>query len=169
MQRFCAVMGIIIMLAQVSFAGLACAECNTIQINGRVKPSVEVSISQEECVWVLAPANPGTYTKHSSLQIRSNAPWVITVKEQNAGSGHMTEWDEKGYGSKKLSTPMTIVADQSVTLPNLKESPISSGLRTGGTPQVVGFSFVQQVTEKDEIESGNEYRMVVTFTGSLAA
>lgn len=169
MHWFCAVVGIIIMLAQVSFAGLACAEDNTIQINGRVKPSVEVSIAQEECVWVLAPANPGTYTKYSSLQIRSNAPWIITVKEQNAGSGHMTEWNEKGYGSKKLSIPMLVKADQSVTLSNQEENPISSGLRTGGTPQVIDFSFVQQVTEKDAIESGNRYRMVVTFTGSPAA
>lgn len=169
MNRFCAVMSLIIMLALVSLAGLAYAEGDTIQINGFVKPSVEVSISQEECVWELSPKLPGTYSKDSSLQIRSNTPWIITVKEENAGGGHMTEWNGDSYGNRKLSIPMIVKADQSITLPNLEESPIKSGLRTGSTPEEVAFSFVQQVTEEDAIEGGNRYRMVVTFTGSPAA
>ncbi|MCX6677134.1 MAG: hypothetical protein NTU95_04215 [Methanothrix sp.] len=162
-------MSIMIGLALSSLAGLAYAEGNTIQIKGCVKPSVEVSISQEECVWELSPTEPGIYAKDSSLQIRSNAPWIITVKEENATDGHMTEWNGKCYGNRKLSIPMMVKADQSVTLPNMDESPIKSGLRTGSTPQEVDFSFVQQVTEKDAIDSGNRYRMVVTFTGSPAA
>jgi len=165
---FFAVMSIMIMLALGYLAGLAHAEGNTIQINGCVKPSVEVAISQEECVWELSPIEPGIYTKDSRLEIRSNAPWIITVKEENATGGHMTEWNGNSYGNGKLSIPMMVKADQSVTLPNTDEIPIKSGLRTGSTPQEVDFSFVQQVTEKDAIEGGNRYRMVVTFTGSPA-
>jgi hypothetical protein len=162
-------MSIMIMLAPASLAGLAYAKGDTIQINGCVKPSVEVSISQEECVWELSPKLPGIYSKDSRLQIRSNAPWIITVKEEDITGGHMTEWNGNSYGNRKLSIPMMVKADQSVTLPNLEESPIKSGLRTGSTPEEVDFSFVQQVTEEDAIEDGNRYRMVVTFTGSPAA
>ncbi|MCX6674767.1 MAG: hypothetical protein NTY37_13430 [Methanothrix sp.] len=152
-----------------SLCGLADANSDTITIDSYVKPSVEVAISQEECVWELSPIEPGIYTKDSRLEIRSNAPWIITVKEENATGGHMTEWNGNSYGNGKLSIPMMVKADQSVTLPNTDEIPIKSGLRTGSTPQEVDFSFVQQVTEKDAIEGGNRYRMVVTFTGSPAA
>jgi hypothetical protein len=159
---------IIIGLIAGPFFWLADAGSDTITVDSYVKPSVEVSITQEECVWELSPKLPGTYSKNSHLQIRSNTPWIITVQEENGSDGHMMEWNGNNYGNRKLSIPMIIKADRSVTLPNLKGSTIKSGLRTGSTPRDVDFSFVQQVTEEDAIDGGNKYRMVVTFTGSPA-
>ncbi len=160
---------IIIALVLGLFSGLANSVSDTITVDSSVKPSVEVYISQGECLWDLSPNLPGTYSKDGSLQIRSNSPWIVTVKEENATGGHMTEWNGNSYGDRRLLIPMMVKADQSIMLPNLEESPIESGLRTGSISEEVDFSFVQQVTEEDVIEGGDRYRMIVTFTGSPAA
>jgi hypothetical protein len=159
---------IIAMLGICIPTGMASAGSD-IEIRCFVKPAVEVSVSQDDCTWVLTPKAPGSYTKTGKLSVRSNANWTITAKDDGATGGYMTEWNENGYGSKKLSTPMKVLAGEEVTLPAGAQTPITTGTRTGATPQEVDFAFTQTVTDQDTTLNGESaYRMTVTFIGTAS-
>jgi hypothetical protein len=164
-----AVLIIVTMLGVCTLMGTAFAGSD-IKIVASVKPSIEVTVSQDDCTWVLTPKAPGSYTKTGKLNVRSNANWTITVKEDSQTGGYMTQWNENGYGSKKLSTPMKVRAGEEVALDSGAQTPVTTGTKTGSKPQEVDFAFTQDVTEKDTAPNGESaYRMVVTFVGTPTA
>ena len=164
-----AVLVVTAMLGISILTGIALAGSN-LKIGASVKPSIEVTVSQDDCTWVLTPNATGSYTKSGKLSVRSNANWMITVKEDGATGGHMTEWNDNSYGSKKLSTPMKVRADEEVALDSGAKTPVKTGTKTGSTPQEVDFAFTQDITEKDTAPNGESaYRMVVTFVGTTTA
>ena len=135
----------------------------------KLRPSVEVKVSQDDCTWVLTPKAPGSYTKTGKLSVRSNANWMITAKVDDATGGYMTEWNENGYGSKKHSTPMKVWTGEQVTLPTGAQTPMTTGTRTGSKPLEVDFAFTQIVTDQDTAPNGESAdKMVVTFIGTVA-
>jgi hypothetical protein len=161
-----AILVMVTMLGLCIITGMAFAESN-LKIKASVKPSVEVAVSQDDNTWVLTPNAPGSYTKTGKLSVRSNANWMITAKEDGATGGYMTQWNENGYGSKKLSQPMKVRADEEVTMDTGAQTPITTGVKTGSKSKEVNFAFTQDVTDKDTAQnSGYAYKMVVTFVGT---
>lgn len=159
-------MSVMIALSLCALVGFSDANSQSLTVTASVKPSVDVSFNQEDCTWDLNPSTPGSYTKKVKLSVRSNTGWAVTVEEDNANDGYMTEWTGDGYGKRKLSTPMKVKASEEATLSEDPDNPITTGIKTGSTPQKIEFTYVQDVTEEEARQgSENGYRIVVTFKG----
>jgi hypothetical protein len=163
------VMSIMIALSLCALVGFSDANSASLKVTASVKPSVDVAFSPEDCIWDLNPSAPGTYTKKVKLMVRSNSNWAVTVKEDNVTRGYMTEWTGSGYGEKKLSTPMRVKSSEETVLSEGSDKPLTTGIKTGPTPQEIEFIYVQDVTAEEALLAReNGYRMVVTFKGVTA-
>ncbi len=141
------------------------SDCTT-TIYAQIKPRVAVSASDDALSWNISPKSPGIYTKTEKLNIKANTDWQLTVKDEDSYSkGYMMEWTKDGYGAKRLSKPMKIIADKETVLPN--DQPITLGNRTGNNGIDIQVTFIQEVTSEDlPLPDGAIYRKVVAFVGS---
>ncbi len=81
----------------------------------------------------------------------------------------MIEWTGSGWGSRKLSKPLRVMAEKKVSMPNTKGTPVQKGGQTGNEGQEVVLTFVQDFSPKDKpLPDGSTYRIVLTFMGQPA-
>lgn len=139
---------------------------STVTIHAQIKPSVAVSAPDDALSWSIRPKSPGIYTKTEKLNIKSNAEWKLTVRENDSHSkGFMIEWTKDGYGAKKLSKPMKIIADKEIVLPS--DQPILSGNQTDNNGIDIQLTFMQEVTADDlPLKDGAVYRTAIAYVGS---
>jgi hypothetical protein len=130
-------------------------------IEVKVLPVIKLVVINDSNKWVLNPSEPGLETQEGSLLIRANIPWMVGVRDYDPITmGHMTEWNGKVYGTRKLSNPLSVSAESEVVLPD--GGLIQSGERTSG--QQISFYFTQEVAWEDEpILEDATYRIVATF------
>lgn len=141
--------------------------CGQSQIAGitiievKVLPVIKLVVINDSNKWVLNPSEPGMETQEGSLLIRANIPWMVGVRDYDPLTmGHMTEWDGKVYGTRRLTNPLSVSAQSEVVLPD--GGLIQSGDKTGG--QQISFYFTQEVAWEDEPMLGDAtYRIVATF------
>jgi hypothetical protein len=142
---------LVLLLLILAFQG--CAED---QPSGRIA----VTAPQNLSVWIVTPENTENYAQ-GVIRIVSDSPWQIMAYDTNQQTaGHMTEWIGTAYGSKRMISPLHVIAEHKVVLP--EGGLIQSGPATKG--ENIAVTFLQQVSWLDDpLET---YRIQVTFIGT---
>ncbi len=163
---------LLILLALLHFVAPSGAQAPG-QLTGSATDWDEIYITAPADIsnWALAPET--TNNQSGTLNVRSTGNWKVEIKDANSDtSGQMTKYNI-GAGTYdtgvKLASPMTISAagGSEVTLSTTNQQILTGGPTPEGG-QDVTINFNQPVSWDDQVlGSGYNYKLVVTFTGSL--
>lgn len=157
-----------------STAANATGATGTTAVVCNVANAIEASFPSQVALGDLVPSNSGYHETAIQASVRSNAPWKLTIRCDQA-DGKMSEWNGTSYveNGRKLALPLNwklagqpasayrAVSGQDAVV--LQEAPA-----TGSIGQTVSIDLGQKASYDDLrlAAAGSSYQMVITLTAT---
>jgi hypothetical protein len=102
-----------------------------------------------------------------TVMVKANTEWGLVVKDLNPiTKGYTDEWTGTGWGDRKLSKPLRVVAENEAFKIDKGGALVQAGGMTGDQGQKVALTFVQELSPKDKsLPEGSTYRIVLGIFG----